>query len=222
MSCCGGSCSCGKNKGNLAEESIRLVQVPANDAKLPAFDWTKGMDLISVEVELVELRFKNNRKAFYRNIGGLALAKDDRILVESGDGHDMGTVSLSGKAARKRFEKSGAKPSSLSKVIRRATERDLERWLNAKKREYGVMQEARKLAFSMGQEINITDVEFRGDGLRVRIYYTAAESVDLRGLVRKYTTSFGVKVEMYRNGIRKNDTPYLDSFKEALMLGGSA
>lgn len=207
MSCCGGSCSCGKNKESVAEEKISLVQLPAGEAVLPVFDWSKGMDHLSFDVELVELRFKNMRKVFYRNTGGLALDKDDRVLVESGDGFDLGTLSLSGKAARKRFEKSGGELSTLSNVSRRATERDLERWLKAKGREFEVLTEARKLALNMGHEMNITDVDFRGDGLRVRIFYTTAASVDLRGLLRKYSSSFGVKVEMYQNGIPQNENP---------------
>jgi hypothetical protein len=74
MSCCGGSCSCGKKEGNVAEESRHLVQMPAGGVKLPAFDWSKGLNHLALEVELVEVRFKNNRKAFFRNVGGLELA----------------------------------------------------------------------------------------------------------------------------------------------------
>jgi cell fate regulator YaaT (PSP1 superfamily) len=201
MSCCGGSCSCGKKEGNAAEESKHLVQMPAGGAKLPAFDWSKGLDHLSLEVELVEVRFKNNRKAFFRNVGGLELAKDDRVLVESADGQDLGTVSLSGNAARKKYIPEANDESLLNKVIRKASVRDLEKWLDAKKEEYTCLQEARKIALLEGRDLSIKDVEFRADGKKVTIFYTAEENRDPGELAQSFEESFLVKVQMDRIGI---------------------
>jgi cell fate regulator YaaT (PSP1 superfamily) len=201
MSCCGGTCSCGKKEGNVAEESRRLVQVPAGEAKLPAFDWSKGLDNLSLEVELVEVRFKNNRKAFFRNVSGLELAKDDRVLVESTGGQDLGTVSLSGKAARKKYIPEVNDESLLNKVIRKASVRDLKRWLDAKKEEYTYLQEARKIALLEGRDLSIKDVEFRADGKKVTIFYTAEDNMDSGELALSFEESFLVQVEMDRIGI---------------------
>ncbi len=57
-----------------------------------------------MDEEVVEIRFKSNRKVFYRNRIGLELKKDDRIVVETEGGYDLGTVSLSGSLAGKRFD----------------------------------------------------------------------------------------------------------------------
>jgi cell fate regulator YaaT (PSP1 superfamily) len=206
MSCSGGSCSCGKKEGNVAEESKHLVQMPAGGVKLPVFDWSKGLDHLALEVELVEVRFKNNRKAFYRNVGGLELAKDDRILVESSEGHDLGTVSLSGKAARKKYSPEAKDDSLLNKVIRKASVNDLKKWLDAKKGEYSCLQEARKIALLEGRGLSIKDVEFRADGKKVTIFYTAEEYMEK--LAQRFEESLLVKVEMKRIGS-------LDTIKEA-------
>ena len=201
MSCCGGSCSCGKNEGDVAEESRHLVQMPAEGVKLPVFDWSKGLDQLALEVELVEVRFKNNRKAFFRNVGGLELAKDDRVLVEFSDGQDLGTVSLSGKAARKKYIPEVNDESLLNKVIRKASVRDLKRWLDSKKEEFTCLQEARKIALLEGRDLSIKDVEFRADGKKVRIFYTAEENIDLQGLALRFEETLLVSVEMDRIGI---------------------
>ena len=216
MSCSGGNCSCGKSERSVAEKNIHLVQLPGTGDLLPKFDWSKGLDHLSVEVDIVEVRFKNRRKAFYRNISGLELSGDMRIVVQSGDGHDLGTISLSGKAARKQFDQKGGDKAFLGKVYRKATEKDLEMWLNAKKRERDVLHESRKIAKDRGLEISISDVEFRGDGLKASIFYTAPEGMVSRGLVRKFASVFGVSVEMYPTGVSKNNNTVITSPKDSV------
>ncbi len=203
MSCCGGECSCGKKDGEATEEHIHLVQLPANGTVLPVFDWSGNVNNFSVEVELVELRFKNGRREFFRTGSGLELAKDDRIVVESDEGFNVGTVSLSGKRAQKKFGPGNRNKSGLERVVRKATMTDLQSWLSAKSREYGVLNEARRIAIETRAELDIKDVEFRGDGQKLTIYYTSAESFKFGELVGKYTTAFRVDVEMFQLGVRQ-------------------
>lgn len=201
MSCCGGECSCGKNEGTVEDGNSHLVQLPEGGSILPSFDWSTGLNNLSVDPELVEVRFKNSRKFFFKNTPGLKLSKDDRVVVESGDGYDLGTVFLSGKAARKPFEQKDGDKSTLNRIYRKATEDDLKIWLNAKKRERDVLFESRKLAADKGLKISISDVAFRGDGLKVSIFHTASDGVVSRALLRKYALSFGVNVEMVQTGV---------------------
>ena len=146
----------------------------------------------------MELRFKNGRREFFRTGSDLELAKDDRIVVESDEGFDVGTVSLSGKQAQKKFGPVNRNRSGLGRVVRKATMADLQSWLNAKSREYDVLNEARRIAVEAGAELDIKDVEFRGDGQKLTIYYTSSESYNFGELVGKYTTAFSVDVEMFR------------------------
>jgi cell fate regulator YaaT (PSP1 superfamily) len=62
------------------------------------FDWLADMALPPGQkpFDVVEVRFKNNRKEFFRNVNELPLAMGDVVAVESSPGHDIGTVSLSG------------------------------------------------------------------------------------------------------------------------------
>jgi cell fate regulator YaaT (PSP1 superfamily) len=179
---------------------------------LPTFDWMQGIQTLSVDEEVVEVRFKNNRKDFYRNRFGIKLEKDDRVVVEVDGGHDLGTVSLTGGLAEKQFHQKSRTQEKhhLRRIYRKATAVDLDNWLTAKRREREVLLEARKISGLLGLEMSIGDVEFQGDGRKVTIFYTAEERVDFRELVRKYASAFRVKIEMRQIGVRQ----------EAAKIGG--
>jgi len=62
--------------------------------KLNVHDWLDKLHAANTGLELVEVRFKNTRKAFYNNVNGLHLEQGDVIAVEASPGHDIGVVSL--------------------------------------------------------------------------------------------------------------------------------
>jgi cell fate regulator YaaT (PSP1 superfamily) len=128
------------------KETLRMVQLPISKGMLPAVDWMKGMKNLTLNEDVVEVRFKNNRKSFYRNTYGLVLSKNDRVVVEAQSGHDLGTVSLIGANAEKQFgQKAGNQAKTdLKKIYRKATRRDIQNWLNTRIRERDMMLKARK------------------------------------------------------------------------------
>lgn len=205
MGCCEGGCSCGKGSQSPVQENLAMVQMSTSQGMLSIQDWMKDMGSFTVKEEVAEIRFKNNRKAFFRNPKGIRLTKDDRVVLETEGGHDLGTISLSGDLAEKQFEQkhSASHKSTLKQIYRLATEVDLDKWLKAKRRERKVLLESRSIAADLGLEMNIGDVEFRGDGKKVTISYTAEGRVDFRELIRKYTIAFGVRIEMKQIGAVK-------------------
>lgn len=212
MACCEGNCSCGKNKQSPVQENIHLVQLSSRQGKLSTFDWMKGLGNLKVDEDVVEVRFKNNRKSFYRNTLGKAVSKDDRIVVEVDGGHDVGTVSLTGQLADKQHlqKNPGEEKATLKRIYRKATRADLDNWLKAKRRERDVLLEARKLAGELGLVMSISDVEFQGDGRKATVFYTAESRVDFRELVKRYASAFQVRIEMRQIGVRQ----------EAAKIGG--
>ena len=206
MGCCEGSCSCGKGSQSSVQENLALVQMSSSQGILSTHDWMKDLGSLSVKEEVVEVRFKNSRKAFFRNPQGIRLNKDDRVVLETEGGHDLGTISLSGDLAEKQFEQkqTSSHKSTLKQIYRKATEVDLDKWLDAKRRERKVLLESRSIARELGLEMSIGDVEFQGDGKKVTISYTADGRVDFRELIRKYALAFGVRIEMKQIGARQN------------------
>ena len=74
---------------------------PASDrvgscAKLNVFDWLYDVKSMANSDEIVEIRFKNTRKDYFRNVNGLSLKTGDMVAVEASPGHDIGMVSLIG------------------------------------------------------------------------------------------------------------------------------
>lgn len=185
------------------EENIHLVQLPTNQGVLSSFDWTNGPENLTVDDEVVEIRFKSNRKVFYNNRIGLELNKDDRIVVETDGGYDLGTVSLLGSLARKRFEQQSEADdkSQLKKIYRLATQDDIDIWLAAKKRERNSLLEARRIASELGIEMGIGDVEFQGDGQKATLYFNAERREEFGELVRMFASTLRVKVEIRQTGI---------------------
>lgn len=78
--------------------------------KLGVFDWLANMTLPNgrSQYDIVEVRFKNSRKGFYRNAKNLSLNVGDIVVVEASPGKDVGVVSIVGELARIQVQKKAA------------------------------------------------------------------------------------------------------------------
>ena len=64
---------------------------------LPVVDWLSDVPHTGDEEDLVEVQFKNTRKAYYHNSNKLPLEKGVSVVVEANPGTDLGEVTLIGK-----------------------------------------------------------------------------------------------------------------------------
>lgn len=198
MSCRGGSCSCGKEDHLSQSSKQALVKMEPSQGIVPNQDLIRGLESLSLDEELVEVRFKNNRRIIYRNINGLKLHKDDRVVVEATEGYNLGTVTLTGTSAQKCFDEKAPqiKKSSLNQIYRLATLDDLGQWIKTKKRERELLLSACDLAAASYTDLHIGDVEFQSDGKKATLFYAAGSPQEPPDLIRKLEIAFGVKVEM--------------------------
>lgn len=175
--------------------------------KMPVFDWLSNMRLPNGQLgfNCVEVRFKNDRKQYYKNVNQLPLSMGDIIAVEAQSGHDVGVVTLTGELVRIQMKKRRLTEDSeeVRKVYRKANEKDIETWLNAQSKERETMMKARRIAVNLGLEMKISDVEYQGDGNKVTFYYTAEGRVDFRMLIKEYAAAFSVRIEMKQIGYRQ-------------------
>ena len=74
-------------------------------SKLESYNWMREVSDMEIP-EIVEVRFKNTRKGFYRNVNSLRLKRGDIIAVEASPGHDIGIISLAGEIVDKQRQKS--------------------------------------------------------------------------------------------------------------------
>lgn len=154
---------------------------------------------------MVEVRFKNTRKGFYRNVNNLKLEVGDIVAVEASPGHDIGYVSMTGFLVNQQLKKMKTRPviDELKKVYRKARPVDLQKWEEAKSLEVSTMLRSRKIAENLGLDMKIGDVEYQGDKTKAIFYYLADERVDFRQLIKVLAEEFHIRIEMRQIGARQ-------------------
>ena len=175
--------------------------------KLTVFDWLENMKGPNHETKnkYLEVRFKNDRKQFHKNVDNLSIHVGDVISVASSPGHDVGIVTLTGELVRVQMKKKGVKEKdeTVTNIYRKANEKDIQVWQNVREREAKTLMEARRIVISLNLEMKLSDVEFQGDGAKATFYYTAEGRVDFRQLIKDLAITFKVRVEMRQIGYRQ-------------------
>ncbi len=177
------------------------------DTKLDVFDWLADVPSPDGrgEFPFVEVRFKNERKAFFRNDDHLQLHKGDVVVVEANPGHDVGVVSLTGELVRLQMQKKRKNPDSpdIPTLYRKAREKDIQTWQEAREKEEDAKRIARQKAKDLGLDMKISDVEYQGDGRKATFFYTAEHRVDFRQLIKALAEELKVRIQMHQIGMRQ-------------------
>lgn len=174
--------------------------------KLHIYDWLHDFPEFQDLTKMVEVQFKNTRKGYYINSNDLKLELGDLVAVEATPGHDIGTVTLTGKLVEKQMKKNNYREDAnggLKRIYRIARPADLEKYEQAKAREQSTMIRSRQIAEELGLQMKIGDVEYQGDGNKAIFYYIADERVDFRQLIKVLASEFRVKIEMKQIGARQ-------------------
>mgnify|MGYP001628051204 FL=1 len=212
MSC--NSCSTGKdgqpkgckNNGTCGTDSCN---------KLTVFDWLANMSLPQGEEPFigVEVRFKHGRKEYYTNTENLTLSIGDSVATHAQSGHDIGMVTLTGELVRiqmKRKKVNIDDEENVLKIYRKASQKDIDIWSEARDKEEPMKVKARQFAIDLKLQMKISDIEYQGDASKATFYYTAEERVDFRELIKLFAKEFRTRIEMKQVGFRQ----------EASRLGG--
>lgn len=195
---------CGSN-GNCGTGGCNALNV---------YDWFKDMDLPDdfERFNIVEIRYKGSRKEYYRNSEKLELYTGDQVITESAIGYDLGEVSAQGEIVRLQLKKQRIREDSenIGKILRKASEKDVEKYNEVKAKENATLERARTISFELNLAMKLSDIEIQGDGRKVTFFYTAESRVDFRELIRRYADEFRMKIEMRHISYRE----------EASRLGG--
>ena len=199
-------CLSGKN-----EQSEACCKSVHGCHKLTVFNWLENIPADRI-YDVFEVRFKNTRKGFYRNVNNLELYEGDVVAVEAASGHDVGIISAMGPVAEIKLRRANADPATaeLKRIYRIAKPGDIEKWQEAVAMEYPVMIRSRQMASMLGLNMKIGDVDFQGDKSKAIFYYIADERVDFRELIKVMADAFKIRIEMRQIGARQ----------EAGLIGG--
>jgi cell fate regulator YaaT (PSP1 superfamily) len=191
----------------LPGDDVRMPDITYKPGlnKLDSFNWLNDLPNSADDNEFVEVRFKNTRKGFFRNVNALRLEIGDVVAVEASPGHDIGRVSMIGPLVSEQIKKLKILPSpdDFKKVYRKAKAVDVQKWEESKKLETPTMLRSRKITEELKLNMKVGDVEYQGDKTKAIFYYIADERVDFRQLIKVLADEFRVRIEMRQIGARQ-------------------
>jgi cell fate regulator YaaT (PSP1 superfamily) len=176
--------------------------------RMNTHDWLRNLPMSDVAsaCKVMEVSFsQGTRKDFFRNAALHPYEKGDLISVEGVSGFDVGEVSLTGEIVRLQMKKRNVKEDNpeMKKVLRIATDRDIDIWKQNKAREPEAVIRSRAIARQLKLDMKISQVEMQADGRKATFFYIADGRVDFRELIKVYAGEFRLKVEMRQIGARQ-------------------
>lgn len=147
--------------------------------------------------KIITVKFKKTGKAYYFDPLDFDIKKGDCVIVETSRGTELGTV-VSGIST---IDDSELK-APLKGVLRIATERDLERRAENKRREAEAFEICRQKIGAHKLDMKLVEVEYTFDGSKILFYFTADGRVDFRELVKDLANVFRTRIELRQIGVR--------------------
>jgi cell fate regulator YaaT (PSP1 superfamily) len=176
--------------------------------RMNTYDWLVNLPISDADTacRVIEVSFSQGaRKDFYRNNTLHYFEKGDIIALEGVSGFDVGEVSLTGELVRIQLKKKNVDENNpdMKRVLRHATDRDIELWKQNKAREKEGLIRSRAIARQLNLNMKMSQVEIQADGKKATFFYIAEDRVDFRELIKIYASEFRVKVEMRQIGARQ-------------------
>jgi len=162
--------------------------------------------------DVVEVRFKGNRKEYFSWPSAEPLALHDSVIVEVERGQDLGRVSALGPIAAKKcaggcsgcsLAEAAAPPADVTRrVLRRATADDTALAAQLHGEEENVRRRVTERVRSHALLMKVSDAEWQWDKKKLTVYFTADQRVDFRALVRDLASLFHTRIELRQIGAR--------------------
>lgn len=199
-------CSCGSAKnGSVSGCKNNGACGTGGCNKMNVFDWLSNMDIpVQDKFNVVEVRFKNGRKEFYKNTERLNLNTGDAVIVEVPNGHHLGYVSMQGELVRLQMQKKKvANDNEIKKIYRIAHQKDLDKFEEVGKRELPTLYRTREIIRDLRLEMKLSDIEYQADNTKATFFYSADDRVDFRELIKILAGEFRIRVEMRQISLRQ-------------------
>lgn len=148
-------------------------------------------------MEVIRIQFKPVGKKYYFSPNGINVKNNDKVVVETIRGIELGTVIGDVLEIDEKELVSELKP-----IVRKATKKDLDDYKLAKEKEKGVKEKTKFYALNNGLEMKILGCEYTLDLGKLIIYFEAEGRVDFRQLVKDLAEEFKVRIELRQVGPR--------------------
>lgn len=148
-------------------------------------------------IEVIGIRFKKAGKIYYFNPNGVTTEFGDKVIVETVRGIEIGIVEVPSKELKEESFAMKLKP-----VVRKATQEDLDRYEENKKKEKEAEDIFIKKSAKHNLEMNLVDIEYTFDRSKLIFYFTADGRIDFRELVKELAAIFRTRIELRQIGVR--------------------
>jgi len=147
--------------------------------------------------KIIDVSFRNDGKTNEFYTGNFVLNKGDRVLVETPEGMELGTV-----CSQPRLQHASMPDRSIRNVFRLATAEDIEKKEKNEKIEAEAMKFCKAQINNKKVPMDLIAVELSFDMSRLSFFYISANRVDFRRLVKELVHKFNTHVEMKQIGPR--------------------
>ncbi len=147
--------------------------------------------------KIVGIRFKKPGKIYFFDPENLNLNANDKVIVETSMGEELGEVVIS-----KRNMPEEKIVSPLKKVIRIATPKDIKHHEENKIKEKEAFKICEEKIKKYNLDMHLTDVEYKFDNSKILFYFTADGRIDFRELVKDLASIFKTRIELRQIGVR--------------------
>ena len=147
--------------------------------------------------KIVGISFNKKGRVYNFNAEGFELNKGDNVIVETEKGLQYGTVVSDIKTlSEEEFD------IPLKKVIRCATKKDMEEYLNNVKDAQMALVRAKTLVEELGLDMHMLDASFTFDRKQLLFNFVADERVAFRELARRLAGVYRTRIELRQIGVR--------------------
>lgn len=147
--------------------------------------------------EIVGVRFKRAGRIYYFDPAGFDLSVDDRVVVETARGSEIGVVAIAPKQVLDAEIQEPLRP-----VLRKTTPEDLHQMEGFKTKEQDALRKCAEKIAQHRLPMKLVSAEYNFDGSRLTFYFTADGRVDFRELVKDLGSTFRTRIELRQIGVR--------------------
>jgi cell fate regulator YaaT (PSP1 superfamily) len=147
--------------------------------------------------EIVGIRFKRAGRVYYFDPAGIELEVNDWVVVKTTRGLELGYVVISPKQV---LDSEVTGP--LKSVVRKADPEDIKRAQEFETKSTEALAKCDELIAKLHLPMKLLSAEYDLSGKRLTFFFSAAERVDFRELVRELTSHFKVRVDLRQVGPR--------------------
>ena len=147
--------------------------------------------------KIVEVVFKGERRAIYRNRNDLEIDAGDTVIVEADRGEELGRISLVGALVKLKRGKGETRG-----IIRKAVEKDFDMVKANEAKEQDAYKVCKQKIKDYNLDMKLIDVEIQFDGSKITFFFTAAQRVDFRELVKGLASVYRTRIELRQIGVR--------------------